>query len=41
MKRTKVGMLVFAGFQLLDIAGPGDEFAEVRILCKVGGSAEC
>lgn len=32
MKRIKVGMLVFPGFQLLDIAGPRDAFAEVRIL---------
>jgi transcriptional regulator GlxA family with amidase domain len=32
MKRIKVGMVVFPGFQLLDIAGPRDAFAEVRIL---------
>jgi transcriptional regulator GlxA family with amidase domain len=34
MKRIKVGMLVFPGFQLLDIAGPRDAFAEVRVLSK-------
>lgn len=34
MKRIKVGMLVFPGFQLLDIAGPRDAFAEVKILSK-------
>ncbi|GAB5096753.1 GlxA family transcriptional regulator [Caballeronia sp. LP006] len=34
MKRIKVGMLVFPGFQLLDIAGPKDAFAEVRVLSK-------
>ncbi|MEX3969636.1 GlxA family transcriptional regulator [Paraburkholderia caribensis] len=32
MKRIKVGMLVFPGFQLLDIAGPRDAFAEVNVL---------
>jgi transcriptional regulator GlxA family with amidase domain len=32
MKRIKVGMVVFPGFQLLDIAGPRDAFAEVKIL---------
>lgn len=34
MKRIKVGMVVFPGFQLLDIAGPKDAFAEVKILSK-------
>lgn len=34
MKRIKVGMIVFPGFQLLDIAGPRDAFAEVKILSK-------
>lgn len=34
MKRIKVGMLVFPGFQLLDIAGPRDAFAEVKVLSK-------
>jgi transcriptional regulator GlxA family with amidase domain len=33
MKRIKVGMVVFPGFQLLDIAGPRDAFAEVKVLC--------
>jgi transcriptional regulator GlxA family with amidase domain len=34
MKRIKIGMVVFPGFQLLDIAGPRDAFAEVRILSR-------
>jgi transcriptional regulator GlxA family with amidase domain len=34
MKRIKVGMVVFPGFQLLDIAGPRDAFAEVKVLSK-------
>jgi transcriptional regulator GlxA family with amidase domain len=34
MKRIKVGMVVFPGFQLLDIAGPKDAFAEVKVLSK-------
>ncbi|WP_336600634.1 DJ-1/PfpI family protein [Paraburkholderia bengalensis] len=38
MKRIKIGMVVFPGFQLLDIAGPRDAFAEVRILS--GGQCE-
>jgi transcriptional regulator GlxA family with amidase domain len=38
MKRIKVGMLVFPGFQLLDIAGPKDAFAEVKVLS--GGECE-
>lgn len=32
MKKVSVGMLLFPGFQLLDIAGPRDAFAEVKIL---------
>ena len=32
MKQIKVGMVVFPGFQLLDIAGPKDAFAEVSVL---------
>jgi len=32
MKRIKIGMVVFPGFQLLDIAGPRDAFAEVKVL---------
>lgn len=34
MKRIKIGMVVFPGFQLLDIAGPRDAFAEVRVLSR-------
>lgn len=34
MKRIKIGMVVFPGFQLLDIAGPRDAFAEVKILSQ-------
>ncbi|HTR08823.1 MAG TPA: GlxA family transcriptional regulator [Paraburkholderia sp.] len=34
MNRIKVGMVVFPGFQLLDIAGPRDAFAEVRVLSR-------
>ncbi|SOE95386.1 transcriptional regulator, AraC family with amidase-like domain [Burkholderia sp. D7] len=32
MKQIKIGMIVFPGFQLLDIAGPKDAFAEVKVL---------
>jgi transcriptional regulator GlxA family with amidase domain len=32
MRKISVGMMLFPGFQLLDIAGPKDAFAEVRIL---------
>ncbi|MFC0402069.1 GlxA family transcriptional regulator [Paraburkholderia rhizosphaerae] len=34
MKRIKIGMLVFPGFQLLDIAGPRDAFSEVKVLSR-------
>jgi len=34
MKKITVGLLIFPGFQMLDIAGPGDGFAEVEILSK-------
>jgi PAS domain S-box-containing protein len=34
MRQIKVGMVVFPGFQLLDIAGPKDAFAEVRVLSR-------
>jgi transcriptional regulator GlxA family with amidase domain len=34
MKQIKVGMIVFPGFQLLDIAGPKDAFAEVKVLSQ-------
>ncbi|HEV7855987.1 MAG TPA: DJ-1/PfpI family protein, partial [Herminiimonas sp.] len=34
MRKITVGMLLFPGFQMLDIAGPGDAFAEVDILSK-------
>jgi transcriptional regulator GlxA family with amidase domain len=32
MRKITIGMLLFPGFQMLDIAGPGDAFAEVEIL---------
>ncbi|XUW93166.1 DJ-1/PfpI family protein (plasmid) [Burkholderia sp. M6-3] len=32
MKKVKVGLVVFPGFRLLDIAGPKDAFAEVKVL---------
>lgn len=32
MRKVTVAMILFPGFQLLDIAGPRDAFAEVRIL---------
>lgn len=32
MKQIKIGMIVFPGFQLLDIAGPRDAFSEVAVL---------
>jgi transcriptional regulator GlxA family with amidase domain len=32
MRKITVGLLVFPGFQLLDIAGPKDAFAQVKIL---------
>ncbi|HEY1998953.1 GlxA family transcriptional regulator [Paraburkholderia sp.] len=34
MKQIKIGMIVFPGFQLLDIAGPKDAFAEVKVLSR-------
>ncbi|MFM0076500.1 GlxA family transcriptional regulator [Paraburkholderia sediminicola] len=34
MRKITVGMVLFPGFQLLDIAGPKDAFAEVRILSQ-------
>jgi transcriptional regulator GlxA family with amidase domain len=34
MRKITVAMVLFPGFQLLDIAGPRDAFAEVRILGK-------
>lgn len=34
MKKVIVGLVVFPGFQLLDIAGPKDAFAQVKILSK-------
>lgn len=34
MRQIKVGMVVFPGFQLLDIAGPKDAFAEVAVLSR-------
>jgi transcriptional regulator GlxA family with amidase domain len=34
MRKITVGMVLFPGFQLLDIAGPRDAFAEVRILSQ-------
>ncbi|CAB3754706.1 GlxA family transcriptional regulator [Paraburkholderia solisilvae] len=34
MKRIKIGMVVFPGFQLLDIAGPRDAFGEVKVLSR-------
>ena len=32
MRQIKIGLVVFPGFQLLDIAGPRDAFAEVSVL---------
>lgn len=37
MRKITVGLVVFPGFQLLDIAGPKDAFAQVKIL----SSGEC
>jgi transcriptional regulator GlxA family with amidase domain len=34
MRKITVAMVLFPGFQLLDIAGPKDAFAEVRILSQ-------
>lgn len=34
MRKITVGMVLFPGFQLLDIAGPRDAFAEVRVLSQ-------
>src|SRR5215510_973913 len=34
MKRIKIGMVVFPGFQLLDIAGPRDAFSEAKVLSQ-------
>jgi len=38
MRKITIGLLVFPRFQMLDLAGPGDAFAEVRILS--GGTGE-
>lgn len=32
MRKINVGVLLFPGFQMLDVAGPGDAFAEVAVL---------
>lgn len=34
MRKITVGLLVFPRFQMLDIAAPGDAFAEVKVLSK-------
>jgi hypothetical protein len=34
MRKITVAMLLFPRFQLLDIAGPRDAFAEVKVLSK-------
>lgn len=34
MRKITVGLVVFPGFQLLDIAGPKDAFAQVKILSE-------
>ena len=34
MKKIIVGLIVFPGFQLLDIAGPKDAFAQVKVLSE-------
>jgi transcriptional regulator GlxA family with amidase domain len=34
MRKITVAMVLFPGFQLLDIAGPKDAFAEVRVLSR-------
>jgi transcriptional regulator GlxA family with amidase domain len=34
VRKITVGVLLFPGFQMLDVAGPGDAFAEVKILTK-------
>jgi len=38
MRKITVGMVLFPGFQLLDIAGPKDAFAQVKVLS--GGECE-
>jgi transcriptional regulator GlxA family with amidase domain len=38
IRKVTIGVLLFPGFQLLDVAGPGDAFAEVRVL--TGGSGQ-
>ncbi|HEV7814186.1 MAG TPA: GlxA family transcriptional regulator [Janthinobacterium sp.] len=38
MRKITIGLLVFPRFQMLDLAGPGDAFAEVKILS--GGASE-
>ena len=32
MRKITIGIVLFPGFQMLDIAGPGDAFGEVKIL---------
>ena len=34
MRKITIGILLFPGFQMLDLAGPGDAFAEVEILSR-------
>ncbi len=38
IRKATIGVLLFPGFQMLDVAGPGDAFAEVRIL--TGGTGQ-
>jgi transcriptional regulator GlxA family with amidase domain len=40
MRKITIGMLVFPGFQLLDIAGPCDAFGEVKVLSNGEGEYE-
>ena len=37
VRKVTVGVLLFPGFQMLDIAGPGDAFAEVGVLTRGAG----
>lgn len=39
-RKVTIGVLLFPGFQMLDVAGPGDAFAEVRILTQGAGQYE-
>lgn len=40
IRKITIGVLLFPGFQLLDVAGPADAFGEVKVLTHGGGQYE-